>query len=489
MSYSVVLVDDEKMVLNSLALAFHWSETDFEVITTYQNSVEALKQILILKPEVVFTDIKMPEMDGLKLMEEVLKKLPHTKFIVISGYEEFTYAKKALTLGAVGYLLKPLEDEEIQSVLRQVKESLVEEEIYLHTIFHSMLNAPSTDNISSFTNYLLKSKGCPKFITLAASVHDISHELEGYTHFYKIQSYADTYLYILDNSDFITSPGFVQRIRQSILREQIKNFCYITAALDRNVINKIEKLLDCIYTYYLHPIDITCKDFAVPEKQIKTDYIELLSTEASKNNVQNVLSLLNNYTTLYPVKDRTMNGIIKIYNITVSLLYRLDGNHFDEPLRNPGELISAFPDIDSVFQYLIVFLRNTTFINNKINMNLIKNDTFKKIIEYIHQNYTSPLNFQSICQTYTINPSYLSQVFKRELGTTFTNYIKNLRISYAKDLLAKTNEPISQICTKVGFDQYFYFSKLFKKETNLTPTQYREQEHRLLKNNESSNSY
>ncbi len=481
MSYHVVLVDDEKMVLNSLALAFNWSETDFEVITTYQNSREAYDQIVLLKPEVVFTDIRMPEMDGLQLMEAVLKKLPHTKFVIISGYEEFSYAKKALTLGAVGYLLKPIEDEEMQSVLKQIKEALIEEDTYLHTIFHSMLNTPTAESISSFTNYLLKTKGCPRFITLAASVYDISCELEGYTHYYKIQSLSNTFLYILDNNDFITGMGFNQRIRQLILREQIKNFCHMTVALDHNIYNAVEKLLDCIYAYYLHPIDITCKDFIVPDKQIKTDYIDLLSIEASKNNVQNVLSLLKNYATLYPVKDRTINGIIKIYNMTISLLYRLDGNYFDEQLRYPGELINAFPDIEAVFQYLIVFLRNTTFINNKVNMDLIKNDTFKKIIEYINQNYTSPLNFQSICQTYTINPSYLSQVFKRELGTTFTNYIKDLRIRYAKDLLTKTNEPISLICTKVGFDQYFYFSKLFKRETNLTPTQYREQEQRLLK--------
>ncbi len=483
MSYPVVLVDDEKMVLNSLALAFDWSSTDFEVIATFQNSQEALQQILILKPDVVFTDIRMPGMDGLQLMESVHKLQPQIKFVIISGHEEFSYAKKALSLGAVSYCLKPLEDEEIQTLLKQIGDTLEEEEFYFNTLFHSMLHTPSSANIDRFTSYLSKMKNCPGDITLAASIQDISYELDGYVHYYKIHYELDTYLYIIEDGDFLTGIGFRQRIKQMFLREQIRNYCYMPSKLNQNFCRDVEKLLDCIYSYYLHPIDITKAAFTVPAKEPDSDYVNLLIAEASKNNSRNVISLLKNYNTLYPSEDRTLQDVIMIYNICMSLLYRLDGSYFEEQIRTPAELFGAFSDVDSLFQYLITFLSNTNHLCNTINMDLIKNDTFKKIIDHINHNFTAPLSFQTICQNYTINPSYLSQVFKRELSTTFTNYIKDLRMNYAKDLLAKTNEPISIVCEKAGYTQYFYFSKLFKKETGMTPTQFREQEQRLLKSN------
>ncbi len=483
MSYHVVLVDDEKMVLNSLALAFDWSSTEFEVIATFQNSQEALEQILILKPDVVFTDIRMPGMDGLQLMEAVHKVQPQIKFVIISGHEEFSYAKRALSLGAVNYCLKPLEDEEILSLLKQIGTALEEEEFYFNTLFHSMLYNPTAANTARFTGYLTKTKNCSENITLAASIRDISYELEGYVHYYKIHYELDTYIYIVEDDDFLTGIGFRQRIKQMFLRDRIQNYCYMPSELNGNFSRDVQRLLDCIYSCYLRPIDITKASFTVPSREPNSDYVNLIIAEASKNNSRNVISLLKNYATLYPLEDRTLQDVIMIYNISMSLLYRLDGSYFEEQLRTPGELFRAFSDIDSLFQYLITFLSNTNHLCNTINMDLIKNDTFKKIIDYINHNFTAPLSFQTICQTYTINPSYLSQVFKRELGTTFTNYIKDLRINYAKDLLAKTNEPISVVCEKAGYTQYFYFSKLFKKETGMTPTQYRDQEQSLFKNN------
>lgn len=476
MSYNVVLVDDEKMVLNSLALAFDWSVTDFNVIATFQSSQEALEQILILKPEVVFTDIRMPELDGLLLMEKVLKKLPQTKFVIISGYEDFSYAKKALTLGAVGYCVKPLEDEEILALLEQIHSSILEGDRYFNTIFHSMLYKPVTDNISTFTNHLFHEKGCEPEVAIAASIRDMSLEFDGYVHYYKLQCETDTFLYIIENYDFLNSIGFTRRIKQLLLKEQIINFCYMPATLNDNFYKQIEKLLDCIYSYYLNPIDITKSNFLVPQEKPKTQYVELLNTEASKNEVRNVLSLLKNYPTLYPAQERTIYDVIKLFHITTALIQRLDHTYPEELINTPSDLIKRFPEIDFVFQYLIQHLIKTYSSNNPVNMDLIKNDTMKKILEFINQNFTTALSFQDICKTYTINPSYLSQVFKRELGTTFTNYIKDLRIHYAMELLVKTNEPISTICEKIGYDQYFYFSKLFKKETGLSPSQFREKE-------------
>ena len=103
----------------------------------------------------------------------------------------------------------------------------------------------------------------------------------------------------------------------------------------------------------------------------------------------------------------------------------------------------------------------------------IKNDTFKSILNYINQNFTNEISFSEISKLFSINPSYLSQIFKRELGITFTQYLTDTRIEYAKELLLTTGMTIAEISEKVGFKQYIYFSKVFKKAVGISPSSYR----------------
>lgn len=119
--YQVILVDDEKMILNSLALGFDWNSNGFEVVATSTNSAEALRMIEFIRPDVVFTDIRMPGMSGIELMKKVHQDFPQIQFVVISGYSEFDYAREALTVGALAYCLKPLEDDEIEVALGRAK--------------------------------------------------------------------------------------------------------------------------------------------------------------------------------------------------------------------------------------------------------------------------------------------------------------------------------------------------------------------------------
>ncbi|MEG0901749.1 MAG: response regulator, partial [Clostridia bacterium] len=115
--HKVMIVDDERMIINSLALGFNWKSSGFEVIATATSGQEALRLLESLHPDVVFTDIKMPGTSGLDLMIEAKKRYPRLLFVVISGHADFTYAQKAIQLGAIAYCLKPLEDEDIQCAL------------------------------------------------------------------------------------------------------------------------------------------------------------------------------------------------------------------------------------------------------------------------------------------------------------------------------------------------------------------------------------
>ena len=117
--YTVLLIDDEPRILRGLHKTFKWGEMGFEVIAETTDSVKALELIFSLNPDVVFTDIRMPEIDGIELMKKVRAKGLDTEFVVISGFAEFEFAREALKVGALDYIMKPLDRELAGSITFQ----------------------------------------------------------------------------------------------------------------------------------------------------------------------------------------------------------------------------------------------------------------------------------------------------------------------------------------------------------------------------------
>ncbi|MDF2927022.1 MAG: two component transcriptional regulator, AraC family [Paenibacillaceae bacterium] len=124
--YSVVLVDDEPWILKGIAQTFAWSEWGFQVIGAYSRSAMALDEILATRPDAVFTDIQMPGVSGIQLMEVLRQNGLDTEIVIISGFGQFEYAQQAIRAGAFDYCLKPLSEETSQSLLPRLKKRLDE---------------------------------------------------------------------------------------------------------------------------------------------------------------------------------------------------------------------------------------------------------------------------------------------------------------------------------------------------------------------------
>ena len=122
--YKVVLVDDEIWSLEGLEASFNWEKNGFQVVGKFTDSLEAAARIAELKPDLVFTDIRMPDMTGLELMEAVCEGNRETVFVMVSGYAEFEYARQAVRQGACDYLLKPIDLEETDAILERLRQML-----------------------------------------------------------------------------------------------------------------------------------------------------------------------------------------------------------------------------------------------------------------------------------------------------------------------------------------------------------------------------
>ena len=124
MNYTVIVAEDEELLLNNLVHKIEKADPDFQVIGTAQTGAQALSLVEQMSPDVVFTDIKMPVMDGITLLTRIRDQFPFTKFVITSGFSDFKYAKKAITLKVSDYLLKPVDPDELQNVLLKIKQEL-----------------------------------------------------------------------------------------------------------------------------------------------------------------------------------------------------------------------------------------------------------------------------------------------------------------------------------------------------------------------------
>ena len=195
--YKILLVDDEEEVRKSIIKKINWEEEGFLVVGDAENGVEALEKIENLNPDLVFTDIRMPYMDGLELINEINERYPLIKSIIFSGFDDFDYAKEAIRMGVIEYVLKPVSAIELTEILRKVHKTMDEElnkkrdierlkrgyqaslpilrEQFLNGLIHGSLGKSEIEY--ALTEYEINLKNASKYIVAAVHIDDMDSHI------------------------------------------------------------------------------------------------------------------------------------------------------------------------------------------------------------------------------------------------------------------------------------------------------------------------
>lgn len=469
--YQVILVDDEKMILNSLALGFDWNSNGFEVVATSTNSAEALRMIEFIRPDVVFTDIRMPGMSGIELMKKVHQDFPQIQFVVISGYSEFDYAREALTVGALAYCLKPLEDDEIEVALGRAKKILDAKKLVMQSAFSKMMELRNEENTLTFLRSLSSGINPDSRMYIAVCCGDASPLLVGNVCFSAVSLSEQCNMYLItSNCVYLRSISFQRMLLNAASQKQLLSFAFAEVASPVHFfMHDFEFLLQAALSHFINPDNFTFGQVVPAPLADNSTVHEQLLASTHQNRCMEVLKLLGEL----PGKcTLSVFDALQIHNLCNDLLVRTNSNYTSVVISDVFQLVEHYRTFEDMIRYLSRYLQRN---QDAVNLDMVHNKTFRDILEYISQHFTQPISLQELCRDYCINPSYLSQLFKKELGVTFTTYITHLRIEHAKELLSTTNLRISEISERVGYDYYFNFTKLFKKETGLTPKQYRDQ--------------
>ncbi|WP_256761082.1 response regulator [Cohnella sp. WQ 127256] len=470
--HKVLLVDDENLVIKSLEAGIDWKKSGFYVIGKANNGVKALQMVKDLKPQVVFTDIRMPGISGLELIKKIKELDSTVQIIVISGYAEFAYVQKSLNYGVLGYCLKPFDDYEIETLLQTAAKAIEEIKHKREGHLLELIEEIPTEETQSAFKKILSEEG----IT-AENLHVVVTLGKGRLIFNEntrfvaihIGSAKSSYIVQCLNRDAVPS-SVVLPIPEGILGIGI-------AQAERSmsgIVKGMEKATLKAWDFFIHGR----KDFFVDLEQSNeiraSQMLKQLEKAIAKKDPQLMRTTLDEMLTAANRPCLSVLHALKIYNLVYFHASTDPSNTPEEDyIFSREQLYHLFHSFESMIENLKEFLVDCDKPEEEQTENKTNNASLREVLKFINENYKSDISIQSISKSFYLNPNYLSQLFKRELEVTFTEYVTKVRLQEAKSLLQTTGLSIGEIAENIGFRDYFYFIRTFKRHTQQTPKQYR----------------
>ena len=457
--YRVLICDDEPNVIKSIMASVSWKSLQLEVVATASNGSSALHLIATQEIDIVIADITMPEMNGLELCQQLYKNCPHIQIILISGHASFAYAQKAIQYGVLGYCLKPIEEMEISNYLHKAIVNLDRKNNYSEDFCDTLISAIE-DHDDVKIQHILAQKGInPQHLYISASVGSHSVVLDDPAIVLPIGK--KSYYYITDIPVSTESLALIKE------EGSILGFCSnIHPFTVKDIEKYFHKTLISAYGFFIDPIQ---RIKQIDKREIFND-TKLLAESYHTLNNKNVKVLRD---VLFDFEDSHHVSIafaLKLCNLIFSHGTSTHDENEDKYIYHFDQLVDEYINFDNLIATLVESY-SLDHVHECINMES-SNLHFLNILKYINHNYANDISLKTIADALFLNSNYVSQMFKKEAGTTYTKYLINLRIDKAKELLTTTKLPISDICNQIGFNDYFYFLKTFKRITGVSPSKY-----------------
>jgi two-component system, response regulator YesN len=521
--YKVFLVEDEILTREGIRDNVDWHASGFEFCGEAADGEIALPLLRTSPPDVLITDIKMPFMDGLQLSKIVRERMPWVKIIILSGHDEFEYAQEALNLGVTAYLLKPVTVQKLQTVLQKITEQLNEERKKQENL--KSLQEQAEENRAILSERLLfkllmgavspieaVEKGQLLGLNLMARYYlvvilkiELRDRSEQYKHheYQQIQNVVtglveknpDVFVLKRDWGDLILiikgeTSEYLEEERDLLLdeiRQKIAKTRYQVTVGPGSAKNQIADISQSFVEALVNIQNPAGGNR--PWLSQATEQTELLKVDKSAVEVYLRSGVKNGFDEFFqaylrPLGTSALNSnLIRNYIFvdmvlaTARLVNDL-GGEVDKVIPELNSLEMMMSNIESMEQ-----LREQAY---KIVSGALAyrdsqpNGQYKNLIrqakEHIEQYYTDPnLSLNEVAVQVNLSASHFSVVFSQETGQTFKEYLTEIRINKAKELLRMTSLRAADIAYQVGYNDPHYFSSVFKKNTGLSPIEFRSQ--------------
>lgn len=533
----VFLVEDEMVIRRGIKNSIDWEKEGYIFCGEASDGELAYPMIIKEKPDILITDIRMPFMDGLELCKLVKKELPNIKILILSGYDEFDYAKEAIRLGVTEYLLKPISSGKLLEALNGVSESIRREkedkdlvrkymeemrentEHEKQKFFEQMIagNLSMADALETGKKYEMNlSAGMYNLLLFRFTLgkeNRKSGELLGEAE-YAIEKLTERLEYVFEFQRGVEGWAFLlmadneeqmsERVKElsKDLEEIMKNYSTIAyfggigqpVARLRELeesFREAERALAARFTMELNRI-ISVEDIRMAQNVDTLDDIEITSFGEIEKTRTMLEKFLNNgaedeidefvdvYINELPeenLKSVLMRQyiIMDAYIVMMSFCEKIEGIEGEmqaqsEELKNSMKTIQTLEEIKN---YIRMLLKKIIGVRDTISGRRYS-DIIEIAKDQIRKTYMSDeISLNTIAAEVGMSPSYFSSIFSKEMGKTFVEYLTEIRMDRAKELLMCSSMKTPEIGYEVGYKDPHYFSYIFKKTQNCTPKEFR----------------
>ncbi|MCS7460312.1 response regulator [Paenibacillus doosanensis] len=475
--YRVAIVDDEPWVLKGIRNTFRWDDYGFEVAMETTDSQEAWEYIRQERPDAVVTDIRMPEISGMDLMRKSREEGIGSEFIIISGAADFHYAQESLRLGCFDYLLKPLQFEEADAVLKRLHEQLEaaqrqKDKDVMEALYKG--EEARIEELLSARGFRRQGKPLQALWMESASEARLAEAegwLEGTGH---IAFRADPGRTVILAADASCIHSALEARWQ--VADATGLFIGVSRPSpgDRGIAEAIEEARSALQSSFLFPeggVFLFRKE-SLPELRKRVyELCSALQQPAGEYPIPQYES----FPELFRKKKAGIKDVIYFWNQIVSALHKPFGeSSLREELQfmDYEELTARFADFEQLCAYLKQLAVPAAEASGA-DANFAVNENFGLLLEYVDSHYMEELHLKELSHRFYINYTYCCDLFQKTTKSTFTDYMTRLRMKKAELLLRERSHSIHEVCEKVGYKDYAYFNKVFKKWYGLTPSNYR----------------
>lgn len=489
--YRILVVDDEKFIRKSICNRMKWEQFGIEVAGEASNGQEALEQIERLHPQIVLVDIRMPVMDGIALISEAKRCCPQVYFIIMSAYNDFEYARKAIQLGVKDYILKPVKISELEEVLGRIVHELNRKllSVQLLESAQDSEEQPSFlgNQIAAVAFYL--DSGDEIGYRMEEAMQEALGKMEEKRILYYLENFSmgDCYVFLI-NGDYLTEKtgrDLVEAVWDCL--GDMEGVAALGEVMGKGQVRQAVR--SCIR--------LLMRKLFYPERKILTNMqkADEVKGKIRQQQIREEMNYLHQQNVTESVA-RIENGLIHAVNLIVNRensIWAIENfiaevqillKKFSEGKVNDEDYFIMFHGIQGK-NYLLRYrtedeLKGSLYgmVHNCFRMisQHGNEDVITSIRQYIRENYLSDLNVAEIARKFYLNANYLSSLFKEKTGMNMGTYIEGVRMEKAKGLLQDTEWPITDVATRCGYSDPNYFSKVFKKYTGETPRQFRKKD-------------
>ena len=485
--------------------------TDYEIVGVAENGEEGYRLTEKEKPDLVLSDIKMPVLDGLGMLQKIKDAGIEVQAVLLTGYSEFEYARKALQLQVVEYVLKPMDIDQFLDVLKKVESRIVKQKAEQVTPERLLWNyIGSSEEERELIRPMLEEKiGVRKDTQFAMllihpdsmaneSYGELKAELENQMEILCIENYymlvrpgeqGGIYIVLVDTERNQT----LKRIFEMRILPKIQNITPCVATMDRfvgiwqlpDVMNELSALLEHTFCSG-HEVIMTEKMAQMMEYE-KLDYPTALENEmvqGIRSGKKDKLAEVGETFSEQVILSRATPECIRNYTLRFLMgIARVEGEirgdaNQEEELRYMLESIrSSHTQKELQYQFRKV-VKQAMVWNEETEESITENGIVLNAIAYIREHYMEAIGLQDVAQCCNVSPEYLSRIFKEETGVKFVDFLANFRFSVGKRMLATGNYKVSEVAEAVGFNDQKYFQKVFKKICGISPAEYKKENSR-----------